>query len=116
MASMQNCSLLVYFVENLNCEKVYLLMRSGHPIWRHNTQHYDTQHDDTEHDDTQHNDTKHDHTQGNDTEHNDIQDYNVMIAWFMQSVIYGECHREALYAKCSYTECHYAECRGTPYL
>jgi hypothetical protein len=29
----------------------------------------------------------------------------------MMSVIYAECHTQALYAQCRYAECHYAECR-----
>jgi hypothetical protein len=37
----------------------------------------------------------------------------------MLSVIYAECHIQALYAECRYAEyhyaeCRYAECRGTP--
>jgi hypothetical protein len=29
----------------------------------------------------------------------------------MLSVIYAECHSQALYAECRYAECRYAECR-----
>jgi hypothetical protein len=28
----------------------------------------------------------------------------------MLSVVYSECHKIGLYAKCHYAECHYAEC------
>jgi hypothetical protein len=31
----------------------------------------------------------------------------------MLSVIYAECHIQALYAGCHYAECRYAECRYT---
>jgi hypothetical protein len=34
----------------------------------------------------------------------------------MLSVIYAECHIQAIYAECHYAECRYAECRGTVYL
>ncbi len=30
----------------------------------------------------------------------------------MPSVVYAECHKLALFAKCRYGECHYGECRG----
>jgi hypothetical protein len=30
----------------------------------------------------------------------------------MLSVIYAECHIQALYFECRYAECQYAECRG----
>jgi hypothetical protein len=30
----------------------------------------------------------------------------------MLSVIYAECHIQALYAECLYVECHYAERHG----
>jgi hypothetical protein len=30
----------------------------------------------------------------------------------MLSVIYAECHIQALCAECRYAECHYAKCRG----
>ncbi len=38
----------------------------------------------------------------------------------MLSVLYAECHKQALnavcdYAECHYAECHYAECRGATY-
>ncbi len=29
----------------------------------------------------------------------------------MLSVIYAECHMEAIYTECRYAECRYAECR-----
>jgi hypothetical protein len=32
----------------------------------------------------------------------------------MLSVIYAECHMQALYAECRYAEYLYAECRGAP--
>ncbi len=30
----------------------------------------------------------------------------------MMSVIYAECHIQAVYAECGYSECRYAECHG----
>jgi hypothetical protein len=30
----------------------------------------------------------------------------------MLTLIYAECHIEALYAECRYAECRYGECRG----
>ncbi len=30
----------------------------------------------------------------------------------LPTVVYAECHKSALYAKCHYAECHFAECRA----
>ncbi len=46
--------------------------------------------------------------QPHDTQHNDTY-HNGRVS-IMQSVMYAECRKLALYAECNYAECHYAEC------